>query len=274
MNVVGLGRGGCAVADLFSPYPEYKVYKIDVGIKGKNCFALPSSLTIEESEENVPEFIKLSKFKDKTLFVLCGGGISSGASLRILEKIKHTELSVLYIRPDPALTAVELLERDRVTFNILQEYARSGLIKKIILASNAQIENLLGGLTVSEYFDSINKVIVSTIHMINFLLTTDSSLGKMTPTRSVDRICSVGIYNIEDGIENLLHNITSPRQKILLYAIKESDLTQDKNLLRMIQQQAKKSYTGTEIDISYKITTTNYETNFVYIVSNTNILQE
>lgn len=274
MNIIGLGKGGCNLADLFSQYPEYKVYKIDTGIKGKNCFNFPICKTIEEYEEKVPEFNQLSKLKGETLFVLCGGGNISGAALRLLEKIKHTKVSLLYIRPDINLISNEIATKDRTIFNILQEYTRSGLLEKMTIISNPQVEELLGGLSVLEYYDSLNKVIVSTTHMINYLLTAKEVFGKMTAVRDIDRISTVGIYNLEETQENYLYNLASPRQKVFLYAVKEMDLTENKNLIKMIQQQTKSAYTGTELDISYKITTTNYESNFVYIISNTNIIQE
>ena len=171
MNFIGLGKGGCAIADLFSQYPEYKVLKIDAGLKGKNCFGIPVCKTIEEYEEKVPTFKQLSKLKGETIFALCGGGNISGATLRILEQIKQTKITLIYIRPDPALISNEIATKDRVIFNILQEYARSGLLERMIIISNPQVEELLGGLSVLEYYDSLNKVIVSTIHMINYLLT-------------------------------------------------------------------------------------------------------
>lgn len=274
MNILGLGKGGCAIADLFAQYPEYKVFKADVGLKGKNCFNVPLSKTIEEYEEKLPEFKPLNKLKGETMFVVCGGGNVSGASLRLLEQIKHTEITVLFIRPDPNLISAEIATKDKVVFNILQEFTRSGLFKKMLLISNPQVENLLGGLSIMEYYDSLNKVIVSTIHMINYLLTAKDVFGKMTAERDVDRISTVGILNLEEGIENYLYNLSTPRQKVFLYAVKEDDLTTNKELIKMIQQQTRNSYSGTELDISYKITTTNYESNFVYIISNTNIIQE
>ena len=274
MNVLGLGKGGCAIADLFSQYPEYKTYKVDVGLRGKNCFNVPICKTIEEYEEKLPEFKLLSKLKGETMFVLCGGGNISGATLRLLEQIKHTQITILYVRPDPNLISAEIATKDRVTFNVLQEFTRSGLFKKMVVISNSQVENLLGGLSIMEYYDSLNKVIVSTIHMTNYLLTAKDVFGKMTAERDVDRISTVGILNVEEGTENYLYNLSSARQKLFLYAIKEDDLTTNKELIKMIQQQTRNSYSGTELDISYKITTTNYESNFVYIISNTNIIQE
>ena len=274
MNILGLGNGGCELATLFSQYPEYKVFRADAGLKGENCLNIPYCKSIEEYEEKLPEFKKLSKLKGESLFILCGGGNISGASLRILEKIKQTNITVLYVRPDPSLTSNDVLVKDRATFNILQEYARSGLFKKMILVQNSQVENLLGGLSISEYFGNINKVIVSTMHMINYLLTSKAVFGKMSVEREIDKISTVGVYSSEDGQENYLYDLASPRQKVFLYAIKEDDLTGDKNLIKLIQQQTKNAFSGTELDISYKIMTTTYESNFVYIVANTNILQQ
>jgi hypothetical protein len=274
MNIVGLGKGGCSIADLFSQYPEYKVFKIDTGIKGKDCFNIPLQKSMESYEENTPDFSKLNKINGEILFILCGGGNISGSSLRILEKFKEKEVTLLYIRPDPLLVPAEVAKKDRVTFKILQEYARSGLLKKMILISNSQVEESLGGLSILEYYDSLNKAIVSTIHMINYLLTAKEVFGKMTPQREMDRICTVGVYDTEDGYENYLYNLETPRQKVFFYAIKNSDLTENKNLIKLIQQQVRAAYTGSEVDISYKITTTNYEANFVYIISYTNIIQE
>jgi hypothetical protein len=274
INVVGLGKGGCAVAELFQEYPEYKTIYIDKKLKGKNCFKLPELETIEEYEEKLPEFKKLSLLRGKTIFILAGGGKVSGASLKLLEKLKHTEITVLYIRPDPALTPSDSILRDKVVFGILQEYARSGLLKQFVFVENSKIESLLGDLSVLEYYKSINKVIVATLHMINFLLTAENVFGKMTTTREIDRISTIGIYDLEEQAENYLGNLTSPRQKIFLYAIKEEDLTENKDLIRLIQQQVRSVYSGSELDISYKITTTNYPSNFVYVVSTTNIIQQ
>jgi len=274
MNIIGIGNGGCCIADLFSQYPEYKIYKIDVGIKGKNCFSIPKKNSIEEYEDNIPEIKLLGKLKGDATVILAGGGEISGITLRILEKIKHLKVDLLYIRPDSALISNEKKIRDKVVFGILQEYARSSLINRIVIISNSQVENLLGGLSITEYYESINQTIVTTFHMINYLLTGKEVFGKMSSTREIDRISTVGIYNIEDGQEAYLYKLSQPMQKVFLYAIGKEDLTQNKNLTKLIQQQTKEAYSGTEIDISYKITTTNYDTNFVYLVANTNIIQQ
>ena len=31
--IIGLGSAGCRIADKFSQYPQYEIYKMDVGLK-------------------------------------------------------------------------------------------------------------------------------------------------------------------------------------------------------------------------------------------------
>ena len=32
-TIIGLGQAGCRIADRFTQYPQYEVYKMDVGLK-------------------------------------------------------------------------------------------------------------------------------------------------------------------------------------------------------------------------------------------------
>ena len=41
MNIIGLGKAGCKIAELFKQYPQYTVFKFDSDEKlkrKKNCF--------------------------------------------------------------------------------------------------------------------------------------------------------------------------------------------------------------------------------------------
>ena len=50
MNVIGLGKAGCAMADALSAYPQYTVYKLDVGLpQGIN-------LWIDETTYNIFDY--------------------------------------------------------------------------------------------------------------------------------------------------------------------------------------------------------------------------
>ena len=52
MNVIGLGKAGCAMAKCLEKYPQYTCYKIDVGeAQGERCYDFPAYETTEEYEE-------------------------------------------------------------------------------------------------------------------------------------------------------------------------------------------------------------------------------
>ena len=53
-TIIGLGSAGCNIADKFSAYNQYEVYKIDVGLKGlkKNgIYDMPWQCNVERYED-------------------------------------------------------------------------------------------------------------------------------------------------------------------------------------------------------------------------------
>ena len=169
MNVIGLGQAGCNITDMLSEYPQYKTYKIDVGIEGTRCYDVKRQKGPEEYEKNVPSMKTFFRgIKGETLFIVGGSGHISAMCLRVMEQIKDKcEISVLYIRPELSLLSKTKSLHERATFNVLQEFARSGLLKVLYLASNINLENILGNVPIIGYNNKINELLVSTIHMIN-----------------------------------------------------------------------------------------------------------
>ena len=76
MNIIGLGAAGCNIADGFAQYPQYNVFKIDVGlVKGKGCYPIPESDSAEAYESdalNLKAFFKPLKAGEEVLFIVCG----------------------------------------------------------------------------------------------------------------------------------------------------------------------------------------------------------
>ena len=142
MNVIGLGQAGCNIADLLSVHPQYKAYKIDVGIEGTRCYDVKYQKGPEEYERNVPSMKTFFRgIKGETMFIIGGSGHISAMCLRIMEQIKDKcELSVLYVKPDPTLLSKTKKLHEKATFKILQEFARSGLLKMLYIVSNTNLE--------------------------------------------------------------------------------------------------------------------------------------
>ena len=89
-TIIGLGKAGCAIADRFSQYPQYEVYKMDVGFKRTpRTYGLKSAGNPEQQEESLGSLKRFFKdVRGDVLFVVGGSGIVSGASLRILEQMQ------------------------------------------------------------------------------------------------------------------------------------------------------------------------------------------
>ena len=87
MNIIGLGKAGCAIADDFARYPQYTIFKIDVDMVGEKCYNVQAQSGPEEYEASAPSFEEFFKgVSGDTILVVGGSGDISGLSLRIMEQ--------------------------------------------------------------------------------------------------------------------------------------------------------------------------------------------
>ena len=100
------------------------------------------------------------------MFVVAGGGRISSASLRILEALKKNKTEVLYIKQDADDSNPESRVLDKITFNVFQHYARSGMFDKLYLVSNSHIQKTVGNIPIGKYHEILNGIIVSAFHML------------------------------------------------------------------------------------------------------------
>ena len=129
MNIIGLGKAGCKIADMFSQYPQYTVFKMDTDVKlkrKKNCMHIPKQSSVELYDANPIDLKKLIKNLDEDeecFFMLCGSGKISGCTLWALKQFKDAgqKITIVYIKPE--LDTLDHLAklRNRAHFHILQE---------------------------------------------------------------------------------------------------------------------------------------------------------
>ena len=267
-TIIGLGSAGCKIADVFGKYPQYDVYKIDVGLRGDNCFAMPQYSTPEEYENKTPDMSNFFKdIEGDVLFVVGGGGKISGASLRILSQLKHCNLNVAYIKPESkSLTKTAVLQ-NRVAFNVLQEYARSGLINKIYLIDNGSIEKVVGDVPILEYNNQLNEVIVNSFHYINVFTHTDPVTENMEPPKDHQRIATIGILDVQNGEDTPFFPLQNIGHKCYYYGIPESVLKSDGKLFKNIKDKVAVDQS------SYRVHSTKHSTSFGYFVASTSFIQ-
>ena len=71
-SVIGVGKGGCAIADMLAKYPQYSAYKFDVGLKKtKTSYPLKQYEKLEEYEEKTPCPKGFLKNVDKDIWPTC-----------------------------------------------------------------------------------------------------------------------------------------------------------------------------------------------------------
>jgi len=269
MNIIGLGKAGCAIAEKFNQYPQYKVFQIDVGKEGARCYNVKEQAGPEEYEKNTPSFKRLfSKTSGETLFILGGSGNISAMCLRIMEQLKDKcDIDVLYIQPDRDLLPSVRKMHEKVTYNVLQEYARSAAIRRIYLVSNLHVENILGDVPIMGYYDKLNDLIVSTFHMINVFKNSTSIMGGLRDPGETRRISTVGIYDMEKDEEKFFFSLDTIRETCYIYGVGERRLREDGSLHKTIVTQMKGKTNDETPNVSFGVFPTNYDTDYGYVIA-------
>jgi hypothetical protein len=275
MNVIGLGQAGCNIADMLSQHPQYKVYKVDIGLEGKRCYDVKPQKGPEEYEENVPSMKTFFRgIKGETLFIVGGSGSISAMCLRIMEQIRDKcELSVLYVRPDTSLLSKNKTLHEKATYSILQEFARSGLLKMLYLVSNINLENILGEVPIIGYNSKINELLVSTIHMINVFNNSEPVMGKIEDPQEASRIATFGISDIEGNEEKSFFSLDRTKEKCYIYSINEERLKTEGDLRKKIVSTVKAQAETEDLKVSFGVFPTNYQQDYCYILNYTSIIQ-
>lgn len=278
-SVIGLGDAGCRVADAFSAYPQYSVYKIDADLpdtEGENLFSLNVGLTHREYEDSVPD---MSEFLscvegDDVLFVMGGSGFVSGAALRILQQLHDLgkKINVLYIKPDTELLSGDKFLQERLVYRVLQEYARSGVFERLYLVHNPTIEKLVGEVPLKEYYKKLNEVITSTFHMVTVFDHSTPEHESSVDALNSSRISTIGVMSIEKNEESFFFPLDNVTDRCYYYAINKTSLEEDGKLFGSIKEQVRER--STEGDrVSYKVYSTKYAENLCYCVAHSNQIQ-
>ena len=274
INVIGLGNAGCEIAERFSQYPQYEVYKIDISLKKqKNCFSMPSRKIVEEYESKFPARIltALRKIQGDILFIVGGGGEVSSASLRILEAVSKNKIEVLYVKPDESIVTDDESILDKISSGILQQYARSGLFERLYLVSNSEIQRTVGNIPISKYYDTLNEIISSTIHMVNVYRNSKPTISSFPKDSDVCRICTIGIGEIEKMTDQMYFSLDNANEKRYYFAINKKELEESTTLLSKIKTRARQK--DSNIKGGFGIYPTEYKKSYIYIVEQTKIIQ-
>ena len=263
-TIIGLGNAGCQIAEKLSNYPQYKIYKLDVGLpKKKGNYPLPELSTPEEYDALE---LKLGNFfkgvTDDILFIVAGSGMVSSASLAVLKHLQKRRVSILYVRPDLELLQPQTIPwlAERAVFNILQELTRSGLFEKMWIVSNPRVEEIIGDVPVIGYWDKLNDMVASTFHMMNVMRHTDAVIENRSDVPIGCRIGTFGICNMENQ-KKLFYPLDEVSDSDYIICVERQILEKDGSLLKRINKMTK------EVDhrAYYGVYSSKYDGIYVYL---------
>tara|TARA_R110002049_G_scaffold105250_2_gene252073 strand:+ start:246 stop:1082 length:837 start_codon:yes stop_codon:yes gene_type:complete len=271
-TIVGLGKAGCAIADRFSKYPQYKIFKIDsegLDKDEKRSHLLKRRKHPEQYESDAPQLKTFFRYTtDDILFVVSGSGVISGATLQVLKHLSKKNISVLYVKPDLEFLGKVNVYQERLVRCVLQEYARSKMINRLYLVDNKQVETILGDVPIIGYYDKLNDLIVSTIHMLNVYNHQESVHSTPFEPQDTTAISTFGITDLEKGEEKLFFLLDNIKEKCYYYAINSETLQTDGKLLRRLTDNINKNIEK-DVRAAFQVHSTSYEQNYGYLIANT-----
>ena len=273
MKIVGLGKAGCNIANVFAKFPQYETRTIDT--QSTADIVIKKRKNHEDYDARFPNLKKKLKFTDEEIFVItCGSGQISGGILRLLDHLQGNEVRVVYIQPDLTLLSETQKMQERVVRNVLQEYARSGLLKMVYLVDNTAVEKSIGDISIVGYYQTLNQAVVNTLHMINVFENSEPVIGNFTTPADISRIATVGVVNLEDEEEeeNWFYALTNVRDVVYYYGIGHEDLKNDGTLFRKINNFVK-SKIEDNVNVSYGVFETGYEQKYCYCIQYSSVVQ-
>ena len=275
--IIGLGKAGCNIADMFVKHPQYEVYKIDADIKGDNCISLKHQTSPENYEKKfISRTTMIKGISRKEILFITSCGHVSGAALRILQQLKKKNciINVLYIKPDGSLLSHTKSLQQNLLFNVLQEYARSGVFKRLYFIDNVVLSTIVGNVPLREYYNRLNDLIVSTVHMINVFDNSDSEIDTFSDMFGSARLLTIGIYDYDSNEEKLFFSLDNIREKRYYYGVNEKTLDSDMSLRENIVLQLKNNSEDGTIKMSYGVYATQYDKNYVYCLACSSRIQK
>ena len=279
-KIIGLGKFGCAVAEQLTEHPEYRIYKIAPEISERASLSIGVWEDMEEYEKNVDQneveiYLRSIRSTDEVLLILEGGDPVSGAALRILETIQDAKLNILYVCPDRELISEIQKRDDKIAFNILQEYARSGKFERIFLLNKTSAEYLMGDVSIQDYEHSLTHFISYLVAMLNYFSHTEPVLSSKISPHDHCRIKTFGISSLEEKQQsvNFLFPLEEMTDLHFFYGIPQGKMDGDASLSNRIKSHTKTHRTES-IATSFSVYPTTFDQMLVLCVGHSSKIQK
>jgi hypothetical protein len=274
INIIGLGEMGCDLADEFAKQDTYEVYKIGVGLpKTKRSRGFKKEKNLEKYEINCPPMKHFFKeLAGRSILLVNGGEPTALASLKILEHTRPWSTTVVYIQPDLSALNEETKKSEKVVFNVLQEYARSGAISKILLFNIPKIEEAMGEVPIIGYKETLYQYIFSSLNLINYFEHSEPVLSVDSDSVDWSRIMTISMISLDETEEKKFFDMENIKERMYYCGINENELRNDNKLLTKLKDIIDSQREG-EQRTSYRVYSTTYEEPHVFCVQSSAMIQ-
>lgn len=266
ISLLGIGNTGINIINKLSSYQKFNLLEID---EDKN---VKKQKTPEDYENNCPAFKKLFSNVNEDIYVfLSAAGNISGLLLKTLEQLKAKNIYLtLFLTDDSMLPKISRLQQ-KIVFNVMQEYARSGLIAKLYIINNSNLEKLLDEVSLDQYYDKLNEAFCYTFYNIMYLKNLKPLFEVKQELTEIDRISTIGLYD-KNNNKNLFYNLSNIKKEQYYYSFSKEEISKNGKVL----QEIKKNLLSEEGDIlkTFSIYEINEANNYAFIESTTHIIQE
>ncbi|HCC43844.1 MAG TPA: hypothetical protein DEQ32_05580 [Gammaproteobacteria bacterium] len=278
-KIIGIGNFGCKVAEEFSQHPEYRIYKIAPDLEERGAFCLDPQPDMQTYEEAVPtadieNYFRSIRAGDEVLAIIEGGDPVSGTVLKILSTIKDASLHLMYICPDRQMISQVQKRDDRIAFNVLQEYARSGMLSKMFFVDRPMIEELVGDVAIHEHEQKVAHFISYIFAMINFYKHTDAIVSQEILPVDWCRLAVLGLTGLEEDRQQLqlMFPLSQIKDIHFFYGIPQGDLEEDATLIKRIKKHVR-SHSADKTSTSFSVYSTTFDQTLVLCAAYTDQIQ-
>lgn len=281
MTIIGIGDIACEIVEKFSSYKNHKyIVKISTSKqpKIKKCknILFPKFKEPEEYENACPNISKFINRKEKTIKVFIDGKDTLAlSSLQILHQIdKKQDTEVIYLCPDMLFLGIQTQQIHNLVFNVLQEYARSGMFKSLCLISYENIEKIAQKMHLS-FFDNIFPEIVGgTIYTIDQLKSINSIYDNFVLFPAACRIKTLSIINPENLIHQNFFDLDNISDVVYYFSYNESQFKTNKNLVFDVREIMKNKLKNNHQRVYYGIFASEYNEPFICCEYYTSLIQQ
>jgi|10_taG_2_1085330.scaffolds.fasta_scaffold14113_3 hypothetical protein len=269
---------GCAIAEEFSEHPEYRIYKIDSTIEERGSLSLGEFADMQEYEEEldisaVEVYLRSIRDTDEVLLIMTGGEPISGTVLKILGSIQDCKISLLYVCPERSMISQLEKRDDKIAFNVVQEYARSGVINNVFLIDKGSIEAMMGDVSITDYERSLCHLISYTVAMINYFQHTKPILKNGATPMPWARIGAFGISSLDEAHQlQMMFPLKNIDDLHFYYGFPREELDSDPTLMKQIKQHTR-FYQDTSKSTSFSVYSTTFDKPMVLAVAYSSVIQ-